>query len=121
MTIPLQISFRNTDPSPAVETRIRERAESLERFSDRITSCRVIVERNHRHHHQGNLYHVRVDLRVPGNQIVASREHGDRHAHEDVYVAVRDAFDAAERQLEDHVRRQRPDHSTEAAFRIDGS
>ena len=59
MPIPLQISFRNMDPSPAVEERIRQKAEKLERFHDRIVGCTVVVEAPHRHHHKGKLYNVR--------------------------------------------------------------
>ncbi len=107
MQLPLQVVFRNMDPSAAIEARIRERAASLEHYHDRIMSCRVAVELHHRHHHQGNLFHVRVDLKVPEGEIVASRAPAEHHAHEDVYVAIRDAFDAARRQLEDHARRRR--------------
>ncbi len=107
--LPLQVVFRNMDHSPAVEARVREQAEKLERFYDRIMSCRVVVETHHRHHHKGNLYHVRIDLTVPGDELVVSREPADHHAHEDVYVAVRDAFDAMRRQLQDFARRQRGD------------
>jgi ribosomal subunit interface protein len=107
--LPLQVVFRNMDHSPAVEARVREQAEKLERFYDRIMSCRVVVETHHRHHHKGNLYHVRIDLTVPGDELVVSREPADRHAHEDVYVAVRDAFDAMRRQLQDFARKQRGD------------
>lgn len=107
MQIPVQVTFRNMDPSPAVEARVRERAERLERFYDRLTACRVVVECHHRHHNKGNLYHVRVDLTVPDAELVASREPDQHHAYEDVYVAVRDAFDAVTRQLQDHARRTR--------------
>jgi len=109
MRVPLQISFRNIMPSEAVESRIREKVAELEEFAPRIISCRVIVEALHRHHRKGRLYHVRVDVRVPGADIVVSREHQLAHEHEDVYVAVRDAFAAIVRKLEDFVRRQRAD------------
>ena len=106
MDIPLQISFRNMDASEAVEARVRERAEKLETYYDHITSCRVVVEAPHRQKNKGKLYHVRIDIGVPGRpDIVVSRDPGKKHAHEDVYVAVRDAFDAARRQLEDHHRK----------------
>lgn len=104
MKLPLQISFRGMDTSPATEALIRERAEKLDRFHDRITGCRVVVEASHRHQRKGRLYHVRVDLTVPGHEIVVGRERDDDHSHEDIKVAVRDAFDAARRQLEDHLR-----------------
>jgi ribosomal subunit interface protein len=109
MQLPLQVQFRNMEPSAQVEAKIRERVEQLERLYPRIMSCRVVVEAHHRHHHQGNLYHARVDLKVPDAEIVASRDPKEHHAHEDVYVAVRDAFDAVARRLEDHARRQRGD------------
>lgn len=107
MKLPLQVVFRNMGASEVIEAAVRERAAKLEQFSDYIMSCRVAVELHHRHHHQGNLYHVRVDLKVPGEQIVASRAPAEHHAHEDVYVAIRDAFDAVLRRLADHVRRRR--------------
>jgi ribosomal subunit interface protein len=107
MKLPPQITFRNMEPSEAMEQNIRERAEKLDLFYDHIMSCRVMVEAQHRHHHQGNVYHVRIDLTVPGTELAVSRDPGKDHAHEDVYVAIRDAFDAARRQLEDFGRRQR--------------
>lgn len=107
MKLPVQITFRNMDPSEMTEGNIRERVDKLEQFYDQIMGCRVMVEAQHRHHHQGNLYHVRIDLTVPGQELVVSRNAGKDHAHEDVYVAIRDAFDAARRQLEDHARQQR--------------
>jgi len=105
---PVEITFRNMDRSDAIEARVRAGADKLEQFCDRIMSCRVVVERSHRHHHKGNVYHVRIDLTVPEDELVVSREPGENHAHEDAYVAVRDAFKAMRRQLEDYARRQRP-------------
>lgn len=107
MAIPLQITFRDIATTPAIEDNIRERAQRLERFSQHITSCHVVVETPHAHHHKGMLYHVRIDLAVPGEQLTVSRAPEQHHAHEDVYVAIRDAFDAATRRLADHVQRQR--------------
>ena len=118
MQVPLQITFRHMDSSEAVAARIRGRAEELERFFDRIISCRVVIECQHPRRQQGNLFHVRVDLGVPGREIVVGRDPGAHHAHEDAHVAVRDAFDAVRRLLEDYVRERRgemklhevPDH-----------
>jgi len=107
MQVPLQITFRHLDPSDAIEADIRERAQKLELFSDDITSCRVVVEAPHQHHHKGRIYTVTVDITVPGGEIVASRHPDKHHAHEDAYVAIRDAFNAAKRQLEDYVRQRR--------------
>ena len=121
MQVPLQVSFRNMPPSPAVEADIREKAAKLEEFDDRITSIRVVVETPHRQHRQGKLFHVRSDVRVPGRELVVRREPAEHHAHEDVHVAVRDSFDAAKRQLEDYVRETRGNvktHDTPAQGRI---
>jgi cold shock CspA family protein/ribosome-associated translation inhibitor RaiA len=107
MQMPLQITFRDMKPSGAVEARIRERAAELDQYYDRIIGCRVVVHAPHRHHHQGKLFHVRIDLTVPGGELVVNREPAAHHAYEDVFVTIRDAFDAAQRQLADHARRQR--------------
>jgi len=107
MQTPAEIVFHNLDRSPAVEELVRKRLDKLERFFDRITSCRVAVEGRQKRHHKGNLYAVHVTIAIPGHQIVASHTGPKNHAHEDLNVALRDAFDAAERQLEDLARRMR--------------
>ncbi len=99
-----RIVFRNMDLSEALDQRIRTRVAELEQLCGRITACDVVVEMQHRHKSQGRLFHVRVDLALPGRSIVVRREPGAHHAHEDAHVAVRDAFDSARRQLEDYVR-----------------
>lgn len=105
MSFPINIVFQNLERSDAVEASVREHAERLGRFHDRIVTCRVVVGRENARHHKGNIYDVRIDLSVPGAEIVVNREPGNRHAHEDVYVAIRDAFAAATRRLEDHIRK----------------
>ncbi len=107
MQLPLQVTYRDLAPSPAVTARIREKAGKLERFYDRITACRVVIEAPHAHRHKGRIYHVRIDLTVPDGELVVSREHHDRADHTDLYVALRDAFDAAGRQLKAYARRRR--------------
>lgn len=107
MQNPLRVTFRGMPSSEAIEADIREKADKLEVFFPRITGCHVIVEAPHQHHHQGKIYHIRIDMTVPGSEIVVRRDPGEHHAHEDVYVAIRDAFDAAKRKLEDHVQRLR--------------
>lgn len=103
--LPIQISFRHMDHSAALEQNIRERAEALLQFSERVMRCDVVVEQKHQRHQQGNMFDVRIHITVPGDEVVVSHENSANHAHEDAYVAVRDAFDAARRQLEDNLRR----------------
>jgi cold shock CspA family protein/ribosome-associated translation inhibitor RaiA len=112
MQLPLQITFRGMSPSPAVEAAIRERAGKLEQFFERIMSCRVVVEAPHRHKHKGKLYSVRIDLKVPRGEIAVTHSGPKDQAHQDVYVAIRDAFDSARRLLEDHAREFRGDMKT---------
>jgi ribosomal subunit interface protein len=107
MRIPLQITIRGIEHSEALETHIRDKANKLEEFFDRIMSCRVVVEVPHKHHHQGKQFNVRIDIGVPGSEIAVNRDHA-----EDVYVALRDGFDAAKRQLEDYARKMRGDVKT---------
>lgn len=125
MKLPVQITYRNLQSSPAIEARIHEEIAKLETFYADIVSCRVAVELPHHHHERGNLFHVCVDLSVPGAEIVVKHEptlHSSlrkdeavrakkkaaTHApHKDVYLALRDAFKTARRELQDYVRRQR--------------
>jgi ribosome-associated translation inhibitor RaiA len=102
MPLPLQITFRDVSASPAVEAKIRERAAKLTKKSPRIAACHVVVEAPHRHQKKGFVYNVRIELAVPGSDIIVGREHRERPSHADVYVAIRDAFEAATRRLEDH-------------------
>jgi cold shock CspA family protein/ribosome-associated translation inhibitor RaiA len=107
MRLPLQITFRNLQPSAAVEANIREKAEKLNEFYGDIMACRVVIEAPHKHQNKGNLYHVRIDLTIPNSELIVSRNPALHQAHQDVYVAIRDAFEAARRRLEDFARRQR--------------
>jgi ribosome-associated translation inhibitor RaiA len=127
MDIPVQISYRNLQPSDAVSARVREEVGKLGRYYDRIERCHVVIEVPHRHHRWGDHYHLRVTLSVPGNDIVVVHEPSDRSrlaaegavrsaksretagAHTDMYVVIRDVFDTVRRRLEDHSRRLRGD------------
>jgi ribosomal subunit interface protein len=102
MRLPLQVTFRNIPASDAIEAKIAEKAAKLDKFSERVMSCRVVVDSTQRRHRQGKLYGVKVDVTVPGREIAVTREE-----HEDVYVAMREAFNSAARILEEHRRRER--------------
>lgn len=111
MVTPLNIKFHNIPASEAVEAEIRKRVEKLEQITDRIIRCDVTVETSGKHKHQGHLYEVRIDLTIPGTEIALNRI----HPNEDVYVAVRDAFDAATRKLQEHLKVQRGEVKTHEA------
>lgn len=102
MQVPLQIVFHGLDRSDAIEARIRAKAEKLETFHSGIISCRVSVETQRGHRNHDHRYNVRIDLHIPGHEIAVSRNHDA-----DVYVAIRDAFNAASRVLEDQTRQMR--------------
>lgn len=109
MEEPLKLTFHGVEPTPAIEARIRDRFAKLETLYDGIVACHVTVDAPHRHHHKGTLFNVRIDLTVKHGEIVVGRDPAHDHAHEDLYVAIRDAFDVARRLLQDHVRKQRGD------------
>ncbi|MGI9488079.1 MAG: HPF/RaiA family ribosome-associated protein [Geminicoccaceae bacterium] len=85
------------ESSPAVEARLREKVDELETFFDRIIGCRVVVDQDHRQHRQGNLFRVGLDITLPGKEIAINHKGSKKQAHEDVFVAIRDAFNAARR------------------------
>lgn len=105
MPATVQIAFHGMDNSPAMEAHVRNRADELMQFSDRIVACKVVLEATHRSQRQGAIYRVRIELVVPGGEIVVSQEPAKDRSHEDLRVAIRDAFDAARRQLQDRMRR----------------
>ena len=106
MLLPIQLTFRGLAPSEPISDYTRKKAEKLETFYDRITSCRIALEaRTHRHHH-GKPYRVRIDLTVPGHELVAGGATDDG-THDDLYAAIDDAFDDAQRVLLDFTRKRR--------------
>jgi ribosome-associated translation inhibitor RaiA len=121
MILPVQTTFHNVDHSEAVIARIQEEADKLETYFDRITSCRVVIEAAHRHRAHDEPFHIRIELGVPGKELVVAHEpasqangQGEEEsrrrkcqetngAHKDIYVAIRDSFRAMRRQLQDYV------------------
>ena len=122
---PVHLTFRHVQPSPAVAARVRAYARRLERFYDRIGGCDVVITAIERHQRRANPYQVRIELGVPGTRLVIDRRPAHRAIandpssahkaeasrpalrHQDLYVAIHDAFDTARRKLEDFVRKQR--------------
>ena len=127
MTRPLQVTFRNMAVAPVLEEEVRARAAWLETFCSEIVGCRVLIEFPHRHRPRGRPVHIRVELSVPGEDIVVNQETTPHFTfsdarpesahrtvagqpdHRDVVIAIHDAFDAARRRLEDFARRRRAD------------
>jgi ribosomal subunit interface protein len=102
--LPVQITVRDLPSSDALEDHIRKKAMKLTQYYKRINSCRIVVDIPQNHKHQGKLYSVHIDLTVPGKEIAVNHKQD-----EDVYVAVRDAFAATRRQLEEYAQKQRGD------------
>ena len=112
MAIPTQITFRGLDSSDWISANIQEHADRLERFHHGIINCRVAIDAPNHKHHKGHLYKVTINIEIPGNDIAVSHESPQDHAHENITVAIRDAFAAATRRLEDMVRERRRDVKT---------
>jgi ribosomal subunit interface protein len=107
MKLPLQITYRDIESSPAISEHITRHADKLDQFCDRIMSCRVAIEAPNRHtHHGGKRYHVRIDLKAPGVELVASHTPPDI-MQSDLYLVIDEAFADMKRQLEDYVRMSR--------------
>lgn len=127
MTLPLQVTFRNMKHSAEVENWVRAEAEKLETFYHRIIGCRLAIEVPHRHHKKGKPLHIRIDLTLPGKEIVIKRESIAHHRtpmngeaatlnrakakspHADLELVIHDAFKSAGRRVQDFARRQRGD------------
>jgi ribosomal subunit interface protein len=103
MIKPVEVVFLGIERSTAVEEHVRDEVAKLERLRSQITSCRVTIGLPHNRQQQGKRFDVHVELAVPGKELIVNRALGQ----EDMYVALRDAFDAARRQLDDHARAQR--------------
>lgn len=104
MELPLQVTFRDMENSPAIETDIGRYVDKLERRYGRIMSCRVAIRHGHHRNRKGNLYRISVDLKIPGHEIAVTSAGPKDQAHEDIHVAIRDVFDAVARKLQDRSR-----------------
>ncbi len=107
MQIPLQITFRNMEPSEQLEAHIREKAEKLDGSCKNLLGCQVIIEAPHERHRKGGRFRTRIDITLPGETIVVNRNPDLHHSYVDVNVSIRDAFDSARRKLQEYVRRQK--------------
>lgn len=112
MKLPLQITFRDIEHSDAVAAHVTRRAEKLDRLFDGIVRCHVVVSVPHRHHQHGRRFHVLVDMTVPGQELAVSRSPVENAKYEDMHASIEDAFDDAERVLEDYAKKLRREVKT---------
>jgi cold shock CspA family protein/ribosome-associated translation inhibitor RaiA len=103
-----QITFRHVEPNAAIEKKLLDEIDRLERLEDRLIACRIMVELPDRRHRKGNLYHVRIDLVMPGEEIVVDRHPPKHSADEDALIAIGEAFDAARKRLVQTKARRQP-------------
>jgi cold shock CspA family protein/ribosome-associated translation inhibitor RaiA len=109
MEVPLSITFRNVDRSEWIEDDVRGHVDKLDELFDHIISCKVVIEAPHKHHKHGNLFRVQVHVAVPRRELTVNRDKGDHPEHADLHVAIRDAFLAMRRQVEEYARELRGD------------
>jgi ribosome-associated translation inhibitor RaiA len=100
MQRPITLTFRHIEHSGALEERARKLGQRLTRFNGRITQCHMTLEGPGDHRDRGEPYMVKIDLAVPGAHIHADSLHVDGLGHDDIYLALRDAFNNAKRQLQ---------------------
>jgi uncharacterized linocin/CFP29 family protein len=109
MQNPLRISFRHMKSSVALESRVRKLAARLETFSPQIVACHIVIDGPDGPQSQGGCFDVRMDISVPGREIAVHRARPHHLSHQDPYVALRDAYRAARRKLQDYERERRLD------------
>ncbi len=107
MELEPQIRFLNMPVSMAAEKEVRKKIDRLETFFPKITTCRVVITAPAHHHRKGGRFGVRIDIVVPGNELMVNRHPDEQTQHSDVYIAIRDAFNSAQRKLQDYARERR--------------
>lgn len=107
MQVPLEVTYRDVEKTEALETLVREKVAKLEQVCDRLNSCRVAIEKIHDRPSSGSPYRVRIDMTVPGQELVAESNPGEGIQYIEIQPVIRDAFDAARRQLQEISERQR--------------
>lgn len=108
MQVPTEIVFQNCQPSDALRAEIDRQVQRLEKFSGRITSCRVVVRVPETRHRHGDAFRIELRIALPQRRdVVVNRTHADEPEDEHALVAISKAFSAAQRQIEDAMRDMR--------------
>ena len=115
MTNEFQVVYHNIDQTEAISDAVQKRIDKLERYCDQIINGRVVLDSPHNNHHKGKVYSVTLEIHTPTLEVRVNQDQHDNHAHEDLYVAIRDAFNVAERQFKsvDKKHRATPLHEIE--------
>jgi ribosomal subunit interface protein len=118
MTNEFQVVFHNIDQTDALADAVQKRIDKLERYCDQIITGRVVLDSPHNNRHKGKVYSVGLEIHTPTKEVRVNQEQHDNHAHEDLYIAIRDAFNVAERQLKsiDKKHRKGPPHKEAEGF-----
>ncbi|MDP1932754.1 MAG: HPF/RaiA family ribosome-associated protein [Gammaproteobacteria bacterium] len=107
MSNEFQVVFHNIDQSAALTENVNKRIQKLQRYSNDIIGGRVVLDSPHNNHHKGKVFSVTLEIHISGKEVIVKQGQHDKPAHEDIYVAVRDAFNAAERQLKANGKKPR--------------
>lgn len=122
MQVPVEISLHHCEPSAELRSEIEKQVKRLESFSDRITSCHVAVTGPQTRHRHGDLFKIDLQIAMPEHHdVIVDKANSDAPEREHVLVAIREAFDAAVRQIEDverHMRGQVKQHVGESHGRV---
>lgn len=101
MAAEMDVAFRGMEASEAVRAELEKRVERLNNHNPDVRRVSVVIEQAHRSQSQGNPFSVSLEVKIPGvNDVYVSHDPGGAEEREDLYIAIRDAFEAAERQLE---------------------
>lgn len=101
MQTPLHVTLRHLPSSPALEARIQEAVQRLERLHHTIIGCRVVVEAPGGQR-GGAPFIFKIDLTLPGRTLYVDTQRSAKSTHTNAYAALHDAFATLERQLLTH-------------------
>ena len=104
---PLEVSYRDLEPSDLIRNLVEEKFRKVERLYPDLTGCHIMIEQLNQRHQSGNLYHVRIDLFLPGKELVISSSAHDKSARQDLYQTIVDAFETAHRRLDEYLEKRR--------------